>query len=224
MIIKPFLERLPSLIDHSALRPDVTESGVRQLCQEAASLSLYAVCVNPVWVGHAKQFLKETSVKIVSVVGFPLGAQRTDVKVYEAEIAVEDGADEIDMVANIGQLVSGNFIEAGSEMKRIRELLPERIIFKVIIECPLLTENQQVGATRAVIDAGAQFVKTGTGFFGEVSPHHIALLFRAADGKIHVKASGGIRTVEQCEHFVTLGASRLGCSQTVRLLTGRDNL
>jgi deoxyribose-phosphate aldolase len=154
----------------------------------------------------------------VSTVGFPLGANRTDIKVAEASKAVTDGAMEIDMVANIGWIKSNRLAEVESEILEVRKSIPFNVILKVIIEAPLLSVIQQEEAVKAVINGGAQFVKTGTGFSGDATIEQVENLFLAAGGKIEVKASGGIRTLEQCRKLLESGASRLGSSSCVQIM------
>ena len=204
--------------DHAALKPDVNEAAIRKLCKEAREYEFYAVAVNPVWVTTARDALQGSHVKILSVSGFPLGASRTDVKVMEAVKGVRDGAHEIDMVANIGWLVSDRFSQAEEEIAEVRKALPYNVVLKVIIEAGLLSEEQQVEATKAVISGGAQFVKTCTGFFGDATVEQVRTLIKAACRQIEVKASGGIRTLKQCRQLLEAGATRLGSSASVAIM------
>jgi deoxyribose-phosphate aldolase len=204
--------------DHALLMPEVDEKAVVRLCDEARQWNFHSVAINPVWVPTAGTALQGSSVKVLAAVGFPLGANRTDIKLAEAVKSVADGAHEIDMVANIGWLASGEMSKAESEIRRIREALPFNIVLKVIIEAGKLTDEQQVTATKAVINGGAQFVKTCTGFFGVTDVDQVRRLFRAAAGQIEVKASGGIRTVEHCRHLLEAGATRLGSSSSVSIM------
>jgi len=212
------LKDLHLRFDHAALQPEVSEPDVRRLCEEALQYRFFAVAVNPVWVRTAADVLRGSPVKILSVAGFPLSAARTDVKLYEAVRGVKDGAHEIDMVANIGWLVSGRYEEVEAEIDEIRRNLPYNVVLKVIIEAGKLTPEQQVEATKCVVNGGAQFVKTCTGFFGGANVEQVATLFQAADGRIEVKASGGIRTLEQCRDLLAAGATRLGSSSSVAIM------
>lgn len=212
------LMELNRKFDHAALKPEVDEGAIRKLCREADQWHLYSVAVNPAWVITAAQELKKSSVKILSVSGFPLGASRTDIKIDEAIKGVSDGAHEIDMVANIGWLVSDQFALAESEIRQIRDSLPSETILKVIIEAGKLTQLQQTNATTAVINGGAQYVKTCTGFFGGATIEQVKLLFEAAGGQVKVKASGGIRSLDQCRQLIKAGASRLGSSCSVEIM------
>jgi deoxyribose-phosphate aldolase len=212
------LASLNRRFDHAALKPEVDESAVRTLCREAIEHDFYAVAINPVWVRTAADELRGSTVKILSVAGFPLSAARTDVKLFEAIKSVDDGAHEIDMVANVGWTVSGRFKEVEQEIAEIRNKLPFNVVLKVIIEAGKLTTEQQVEATKCVVNGGAQFVKTCTGFFGGATVEQITTLYRAAAGQIEVKASGGIRTLDQCREFLTVGATRLGSSSSVDIM------
>ena len=212
------LPELNRRIDHASLHSEVSESQIITLCKEAVEHDFYSVAVNPVWTSLAAAQLKESRVKVLSVSGFPLGASRTDVKVIEAVRGVADGAGEIDMVANIGWLASDAYKKAEQEIKIIRENLPYNVILKVIIEAGKLTPLQQGESTKAVIAGGAQFVKTCTGFFGGATVEQVATLSKAAKGKIEVKASGGIKTLEQCRELLEAGASRLGSSSSVQIM------
>lgn len=204
--------------DHAALKPETTESDIIAVCREALEFELYGIAINPVWVGLARQELVGSKVHIVSVAGFPLGASRTDIKIAEAVKAVGDGAHEIDMVANIGWLADNRFDKVQTEIAEVRTNLPYNVLLKVIIECGKLTTEQQVAATQAVAEGGAQFVKTSTGFFGGANVEQVATLFKTAKGKVEVKASGGIRSLKQCCHLIEAGATRLGSSVSAAIM------
>jgi deoxyribose-phosphate aldolase len=205
-------------IDHAALRSRVDETAIEQLCAEALKYHFYSVAVSPCWIRQVAIFLEGSEISICSVAGFPLGANRTDVKVKEAAEAASDGAHEIDMVANIGWLVSDRVSLAEREIKAVRDALPYNIILKVIIEAGELTQQQQTSATQAIVNAGAQFVKTGTGFLDGATAQQVQTLFRAARGQIEVKAAGGIRTVARCRELLGAGAARLGSSRSVQIM------
>jgi len=212
------LKNLNSFFDHASLKPDVTEQAITKLCNEAIENKFFAVAVNPFWVRTAAEILQGSNVKVVSTVAFPLGANRTDIKIYEAARAVSDGADEIDMVANIGWIKSGEFAKVEQEIANVRKSIPFNILLKVIIECSLLTEPEQISAAIAVMNGEAQFVKTGTGFSGNVTPEQVKILFEAVGGQIEVKASGGIKTAGQCRDLIECGASRFGSSSSVAIV------
>lgn len=220
----PFLRDLHSRIEQAALQAEVDEQAIEQLCREALECQVYAAVVNPVWVARTATLLAGNTVRIVSVVGFPLGANRTDIKVAEATEAVEDGAQEIDMVANIGWAVSGKYGDAEAEIRKVRRQLPDRVALKVIIEANKLTPEQQVAMTKSVIQAGAQFVKTGTGFFGGATVEQVRRLAETAAGEIQVKASGGIKTVEDCLAMLSAGAERIGTSSGPAIVRQRNQL
>ena len=209
---------LNRLLDHSALHPEVDEKAIQILCQEAIRYDFHAIAVNPAWTRLAAGLLPGTRVKLLSVAGFPIGANRNDIKVTEATKGVSDGAHEIDMVANIGWLVSGEYRKVEAEINEVRQALPYNVLLKVIIEAGKLSQQQQIEATRAVINGGAQFVKTCTGFFGGATAEQVRTLHGASEGQIEVKASGGIRAAQQCYQLLEAGAARLGSSSSVSIM------
>jgi len=204
--------------DHSLLKPETDLKGIIALCHEAMENKFFGIAINPYWVTYARKELAGSEVKIISVSGFPLSANRTDVKVIEAVKGVEDGADEIDMVANVGLLASGEYKTVEREIYEVRRELPDAVILKVIIEAPLLLPQNQVNAVKAVINGGAQFVKTATGFFGGATVEIVRRLKDAAAGEIKVKASGGIRTLEDTLALIEAGADRIGSSVSVEIM------
>lgn len=212
------IDNLNRYFDHSILKSETTLEDIIRLCREAREFQFFGIAINPCWVAAARKELSGTGIKIISVSGFPLSANRTDVKVFEAVRGVEDGADEIDMVANVGWLVSGEFVRAEREILEIRQNLPAQIVLKVIIEAPKLTSAAQVDATKTVINGGAQFVKTATGFFGGATVETVKRLKQAAGGKIRVKASGGIRTLGDTVALIEAGADRIGSSASVEIM------
>ncbi len=212
------LTNLNKRFDHAALRPETTEEQIHALCDEARQYDLFAVAVNPVWVSLARTNLAGTSVRVVSVAGFPLGANRSETKVAEAVRAVDDGAQEIDMVANIGWIISRQYEKAADEIGMVRKNLPYNVLLKVIIEAGLLPKNQLHDCVKIVVDGGAQFVKTSTGFFGGATVDQVATLVGAARGQVEVKASGGIRSLQQCREFLEAGATRLGSSSSAAIM------
>ena len=217
------LKDLNLRFDHAALKSNVTKEDIIKICREAVEYKFFAIAINPTWVSRVKELLHNSSVKILSVCGFPLGANTTDIKVKEAVQGVNDGAHEIDMVANIGWITAKNFKLAEKEIKSIRDALPYNVILKVIIEAGMLSNTQMIDATKAVINGGAQFVKTSTGFFGGATPEQVKILHQASKGQIEVKASGGIATLEQCRAFISAGASRLGSSSSVSIMKELKN-
>ncbi|MFH2050338.1 MAG: deoxyribose-phosphate aldolase [bacterium] len=217
------LKDLNLRFDYAALKSNVTEKDIIKICQEAVDHKFFSIAINPTWVSAAKELLHNTGVKILSVSGFPLGANTTDIKIKEAVLGVNDGAHEIDMVANIGWLTANNFKLVENEIIGLRNALPFNVILKVIIEAGMLNNTQMIDATKAVINGGAQFVKTSTGFFGGATLEQVKILYKAAGGQIEVKASGGITSLEQCRAFISAGASRLGSSSSVSIMKELKN-
>ena len=211
------LSEFPAFIDHTLLKPEATEREIVALCQEAAEFHFGAVCVNPCDVVLAAESLRGTKIGIVSVVSFPLGKCRTETKVIEALSAVDDGATEIDMVANRGLLVDNRLSEYEADIRKVRRNLPPEVILKVILEVGALSPLQIEQAVEMSVNAGAEFVKSSTGFFGGCTLEQIETLVRLAGGRIKVKASGGIRTLEACQKLITAGADRIGTSAGVSI-------
>ena len=212
------LAELNRRMDHTLLTQGATSTDILRLCEETVRYRLFSAVVNPLWVSLAADRLKETDSTIVAAVSFPLGATLTDFKVTEAVKAVEDGAHEIDMVASIGGLLDNKVDLVRREIEAVRKKLPDSVVLKVIIEATILSRQQQTDATRAVVDGGAQFVKTSTGFYGGASVEQIKRLKIAAAGHIGIKASGGIKTVDQCRQLLAAGATRLGSSRSVHIM------
>jgi len=212
------MENLGKYFDHALLTPETTLEDIRRLCREARDYNMFGIAINPYWVNDARKELVGSEVKIISVAGFPLSASKTDIKIAEAVRGVEDGADEIDMVANVGLLKMGEYRRAEFEIAELRRHIPRDIILKVIIEAPKLTPEEQVEATNAIVSGGAQFVKTATGFFGGATVETVQRLFRTAAGQIKVKASGGIKTLADTEALIKAGADRIGSSSSVGIL------
>ncbi len=215
---------LAKMIDHTLLKPDATESEIKKLCDEARQFNFASVCVNPCWVDYCFDQLKDTEVKVCTVIGFPLGANHTSTKLQETETAIADGAEEIDMVLNIGQLKSGNYEYVFSEIEKIANITKKNLaILKVIIETCLLTDEEKIIASIISKEAGADFIKTSTGFSkGGATLFDVALMNYAVDGKIKVKASGGIRSREDALKMIAAGASRIGTSSGVKILRGES--
>lgn len=206
-------------IDHTLLKPDATEEQIRRLCNEAKDFHFAAVCVNPTWVKFCAEILKGTDVKICAVVGFPLGANLSEIKAEEARLAVADGASEIDMVMNIGAMKSGKFRQVQGDIRTVRQAAPDAIL-KVIIETCLLTNDEKWFACQMAERAGADFVKTSTGFSTQGATIPDIMLMRKTVGpKIGVKASGGIKTYEDAKKMIDAGASRIGTSSGVAIVT-----
>src|SRR5881275_1720948 len=208
-----------ALIDHTLLKPEAAEADIRKLCEEAAQFGFASVCVNPSWVKTAAQFLKGTGVPVCTVIGFPLGATLPDVKAYEARRAIFDGAREVDMVINIGALKSGDDCLVEHDIRSVVEVAHEYgVTCKVIIETALLTDDEKVRACQAARNAGADFVKTSTGFSkGGATVADIALMRRVVGPELGVKASGGVKNIDDARAMVEAGATRIGASVGVKI-------
>ena len=210
---------IAQMIDHSLLKSEVTKEEIRRLCEEGKKYGFASVCVNPVWVSLCADFLRGSSVRICTVSGFPLGANKTETKVKEAEIAIKEGADEIDMVANIGALKSGDFKLVEEDIKAVRQAIGKEKILKVIIETAVLTNEEKTRATQITIDCGADFVKTSTGFgYPGATVEDVKLLKKVVGDKIGIKASGGIRDYETALKLIQAGATRIGTSSGVKIV------
>ena len=209
---------LASYIDHTLLKPEATIDDIIRLCHEAAEHRFAAVCVNPVYVALAAHLLAGTGVKTATVVGFPLGATPTAVKVFETKAAIEAKADEIDMVMNIGAAKSGEWQAVIDDISQVVVAADGNPV-KVIIETGLLTDDEKRQACQAILAAGAQFVKTSTGFGpGGATAQDIRLFKSEVGDKAGIKAAGGIRTREQAEAMIAAGATRIGTSAGVKLV------
>lgn len=206
------------LIDHTLLKQDASPEQIANLCQEAIDHDFMSVCVNPCYVPLAASFLKGTNVKVCTVIGFPLGMNLTRTKVDEATQAIKEGADEIDMVINVGMLKSGHDGYVKEEIKLLKEVAGKKIL-KVIIETCLLTDDEKVRACIAAKEAGADFVKTSTGFStGGATAHDVALMRKTVGPDMGVKASGGVRTHEDLLAMVEAGATRIGTSNGTKII------
>ncbi len=208
------------LIDHTLLKPDATPDQIAQLCYEARKYGFAAVCVNPVHVKLAAQLLKGSSVKVCTVIGFPLGATAPEVKAYEAEDAIHDGAQEIDMVINIGALKAKDYTLVARDIRGVVEVCHRHgVLVKVILETALLTDEEKIAGCLLAKEAGADYVKTSTGFGpGGATVEDVALMRRVVGTRMGVKAAGGIRTLEQAKGMVKAGATRIGASAGVRIV------
>ncbi len=208
-----------SLIDHTLLKPEATGDDIRRLCEEAARFHFASVCVNPTWVRAAACHLRGTGVPVCTVIGFPLGATLPDVKAYEARRAIFDGAREVDMVINIGALKSNDDCAVEHDIRSVVEVAHEvGVTCKVIIETALLTDEEKVRACLAAKRAGADFVKTSTGFSkGGATVADVALMRRTVGADLGVKASGGVKGLEDVRRMVEAGATRIGASVGVKI-------
>jgi deoxyribose-phosphate aldolase len=208
------------MIDHTLLKPDATRDEIDKLCQEAVEFHFATVCVNPAWVARAAANLRGSSVGVCSVVGFPLGATTPDVKQYETRRAIYDGATEIDMVINVGALKSGDLRTVERDIEAVVDPCRQcGVISKVIIEAALLTDEEKVTASTLSKAAGADFVKTSTGFGpGGATAADVALMRRVVGADMGVKAAGGVRDLEGLKAMVAAGASRVGASAGVKIV------
>ena len=212
------MQNINQLIDHTILKPDATIDDIRRLCIEAKEYNFYSVCVNSAYVNVAYNFLLHSIVKVCSVVGFPLGAMIKEAKAYEAKFAVDSGAEEIDMVMNIGLLKSNKIDLFERDIKKVREACKASVL-KVIIETCLLTDKEKILACQIAKEYGANFVKTSTGFStGGATEHDIELMRKTIGDKMGVKASGGIKTYEDAIKMINAGANRLGTSSGIAII------
>lgn len=211
---------LAKTIDHTLLKPDATADKIAQLCFEAKKYGFASVCVNPSYVKLCADLLKDTDVKVCTVIGFPLGATSTEVKAFETKNALENGATEIDMVINIGALKAGdNKLVARDIREVVKAAHSAGALVKVIIETALLTDEEKTIACLLAKEAGADFVKTSTGFSsGGATVHDIALMRRAVGPDIGVKAAGGIHSHEEAEQMIAAGATRIGASAGIKII------
>lgn len=212
-------EKLASMIDHTALKPDTNKEQIEKLCMEAKENKFASACVNPYWVRLANELLHNTDVKVCTVVGFPLGATTTETKVFETKNAIANGAGEVDMVINVGTLKSGDDEAVLHDIEAVVEASGKDVLTKVIIETALLTEEEKVRACELSVKAGADFVKTSTGFAsGGATVEDIALMREVVGPELGVKASGGVRDRETAEAMVKAGATRIGASSGVAIV------
>jgi deoxyribose-phosphate aldolase len=213
---------LSGFIDHTLLKPDATSSDIDRMCAEAVEYGFASVCVNPTWAKRVADAVKGSSVVACCVVGFPLGAATAEIKAMEARRAIRDGAREIDMVINVGALKSGDYDLVRRDIAGVSEACREAgALCKVILETALLTDEEKVVASKLAVEAKADFVKTSTGFGpGGATVYDVALMREAVGPKVGVKASGGIRTADDVKQMIAAGATRIGASAGVQIVTG----
>lgn len=215
------IENLESFIDHTVLKPESTDLDIQQACLDAKKYNFKAVCINPVWVSYTSDLLKGTDVNTCTVIGFPLGANTTAMKTEETKQAIQDGANEVDMVINIGALKSEDFALVHDDIRAVVKAADKKAIVKVIIETSLLSRNEKIRACEIAKRAGADFVKTSTGFStGGATAEDVKLMRTAVGPEMGVKASGGVRSYEDAEAMIKAGATRIGTSNGVALLDG----
>ena len=209
---------LNKYIDHTILKADATKEDVLRICKEAKEYDFASVCVNTCWVPLVHSELEGTTVKTCCVVGFPLGAMSTNSKALETKEAVKDGADEVDMVINIGAAKDHDYDLVEKDIKAVVDAASGKLV-KVIIETCLLTDEEKVEVCKRAVNAGANFVKTSTGFStGGAKVEDVKLMYETVNGKALVKASGGIRTLADAKAMIEAGASRLGCSAGMKII------
>lgn len=214
---------LERYLDHTILKPDATKEQVEKVCREALEYHFASVCVNQYRTGLAAKLLKNSDIKVCTVIGFPLGAVTTDIKVAETMAAMADGAQEIDMVMNIGALKDMDYLYVLNDIKSVKEVC-ENLILKVIIETCLLNDDEKKKACEIAVSAGADFVKTSTGFStGGAKPEDVVMMKKIVGKNAMVKASGGIRNFNQAMEMINSGADRIGTSAAVDILAGQDD-
>jgi deoxyribose-phosphate aldolase len=218
---RPASDGLASLIDHTLLKPDATRADIEKICAEAAEHGFASVCVNPVWVPLCRDLLRGSAAKVCTVIGFPSGAHAPDVKAYETRRAVEQGAEEVDMVINIGAMKSKDYALVEQDIRGVVQAASPRALIKVILETSLLTRDEKIMGCTLAKAAGADFVKTSTGFAGGgATVEDIELMRETVGPEMGVKASGGVRTKAEAEAMVAAGATRIGASAGVKIVHG----
>ena len=215
------MTNIASYIDHTLLKPEATKEQIVKLCEEAAEYKFASVCVNPAWVSVSAKELSDSPVKVCTVIGFPLGASTSETKAFETADAIAKGAEEIDMVINIGALKSGDEELVKNDIKSVVESAKGKAIVKVIIETCLLTDEEKAVASRLSKEAGADFVKTSTGFStGGATVADVKLMRETVGPDLGVKASGGVRSLEDLQAMIDAGATRIGASSGVQIMQG----
>ncbi|NLC03845.1 MAG: deoxyribose-phosphate aldolase [Tissierellia bacterium] len=212
------MKNLSSMIDHTILKADATSEMVKSLCEEAREYKFAAVCVNPTHIEYCKELLKDSGVKVATVIGFPLGANTSETKAFETKDAIEKGADEVDMVINIGALKDKNYDLVKNDIVAVVKTASGKAVVKVIIETSLLTDDEKKKVCQLALDAGADFVKTSTGFStGGATIEDVKLMKSVVGDNMEIKASGGVRDKETAEAMIQAGATRLGTSSGIKI-------
>lgn len=210
--------KLAQTIDHTLLRSTATEPEFFKLCNEAIDFQFKTVCVPLSWISYCKNNLKQKGPMVATVIGFPLGNQSSEGKYFEIDFAIKNGADELDIVFDLGRFLSGQYKFVESELKKCQELSQGKCT-KIIVESGALNIEQIATATKLVLNAGANYIKTSTGFFSiGATTEAVKKMAEISQGKIKIKASGGIKTLSQAQEYIRLGASRLGCSQSIEIV------
>ena len=214
-------EEIAKMIDHTILKPEATKEQVKNVCEEALKYNFASVCINPGQVAFVASMLKGSKVKVCTVIGFPLGANTTRVKAIEASEAIKDGAEEVDMVINIGRLMDKDYDYVKEDIKAVVEAAKGKALTKVIIESCLLTDEEKVTACKLAKEAGADFVKTSTGFSkGGATYEDIKLMRETVGSEMGVKASGGVRSNKDALSMIEAGATRIGASASIAICEG----
>lgn len=213
------MKSIPSMIDHTLLKPESSKEMIKVLCDEAIEYKFGAICVNPYYVKYCKELLKDSDVKIATVIGFPLGANTKEVKAFETLDSIKNGADEIDMVINIGAMKSKDFSLVKDDIVAVVEAAKSKAIVKVIIETCLLNEEEKKKACQLAMEAGADFVKTSTGFStGGATLEDVKLMKSVVGDTLEIKASGGVKDLKTANEMIEAGATRLGTSSGVKIV------
>ncbi|MFC4404172.1 deoxyribose-phosphate aldolase [Gracilibacillus xinjiangensis] len=214
---------LAKAIDHTLLKPDANKEQIDRILNEAKEYGFASVCINPQWVKHAYGVLKDTDVKVCTVIGFPLGATSSETKAFETKQAIQDGAKEIDMVIAIGSLKSGDDDYVEKDIRSVVKAAGDNAIVKVIIETTLLTDDEKIRACRLAQNAGADFVKTSTGFAGGgATVADVKLMFETVGPDLEVKASGGVKDLDTMQQMLEAGATRIGASAGISIINGLE--
>lgn len=215
------MTNISSMIDHTLLKPDATKENIKKLCNEAKEYNFFSVCVNPQYVRLAKECLNGSNVKVATVIGFPLGSSTKEVKAFEAQDAINNGADELDMVINIGALKDKDYDTVRDDIKAVVATAKGKALVKVIIETCLLKKEEKIMACKLALEAGADFVKTSTGFStGGAKVEDIKLMKEVVKDKMGIKASGGIRDTKTALAMIEAGATRIGASSSIAIVKG----
>ena len=212
---------ISSMIDHTLLKPDATKADIKKLCNEAKEYKFFSVCINPQYVRLAKKCLNGSNVKVATVIGFPLGSSTKEVKAFEAQDAINNGADELDMVINIGALKDKEYDTVRDDIKTVVTTAKGKALVKVIIETCLLGKEEKIAACKLALEAGADFVKTSTGFSTSGAKiEDIKLMKEVVKDKMGIKASGGIRDTKTALAMIEAGATRIGASSSIAIVKG----
>ena len=212
-------QEILAMVDHTLLKADAKKEDIKRICEEALENNTASICINPGFIEYAVGILGD-KIPVCTVIGFPLGAMTTAAKVFEAKDAIEKGAQEVDMVINISRAKDADWEYITEEIRQIKQACGDKIL-KVIIETCLLTDEEKIALCKCVTDAGADFIKTSTGFStAGATFHDVELFAKYCEGKCKIKAAGGIRTRDDMEKFITLGAERLGTSSAIKILNG----